>query len=171
MIVHTQFIRFLRYKQNRLVNVIIYKNLILQNLTYTPILVFTLLEIWVQNPGLYIGYIGCYGLLFTRFFMQFHDAAHSLFINLFRYLCIVKADYLSEHNIQPRVSLLYHSSEIRGLCLMKCSNKMLQNLPNFWNKKIQEVFFISYYFILFLRLIVYTVRTSLVRPLLVRILI
>ena len=131
IIVHTQLIRFLRYKQNRLVNVIIYKNLTLQNLTYPPLLVFTLLEIWVHNPGLYIGYIGCYGFLFTRNFMFFHDAAHSLFINFFRYLCIVKADCLSEHNIQPRVSLSYHSSEIRGLCLMKCSSEMLQNLLYF----------------------------------------
>ena len=118
IIVHTQLIKFLRYKQNRLVNVIIYKNVTLQNLAYPPLLVYILLEIWVDNPGIYIGYIGCYGLFFTRFFIFFHDAAHSLFINFFRYLCIVKADFLRDHNIQPRVSLSYHSSEMRGLCLM-----------------------------------------------------
>ena len=33
------------------------------------------------------------------------------------------------------------SSEIRGLCLMKCSCEMLQNLPYFWNMKIYVVFF------------------------------
>ena len=40
-----------------------------------------------------------------------------------------------------------HSSEIRGLCLMKLSNEMLQNLPYFWNMKTQVVSFISCYFI------------------------
>ena len=33
-----------------------------------------------------------------------------------------------------------YSSEIRGLCLMKLSSEMLQNLPSFWNKNIQIVF-------------------------------
>ena len=36
----------------------------------------------------------------------------------------------------------FHSSEIiRGLCLMKLSRQILQNLPYFWNKKTQKVFF------------------------------
>ena len=34
-----------------------------------------------------------------------------------------------------------HSSELRGLCLMKCSSKTLQNLPYFWNMKTHLVFF------------------------------
>ena len=43
-----------------------------------------------------------------------------------------------------------HSSEIRGLCLMKCSSGMLQNLPYFWNMKTHIViFFISCYLIFF----------------------
>ena len=34
-----------------------------------------------------------------------------------------------------------HSSEIWGLCLMKCSSEMLQNLAYFWNKKTQLVLY------------------------------
>ena len=35
------------------------------------------------------------------------------------------------------INVSVHSSEKRVLCLMKCSSKMLQNLPyfNFWNTK------------------------------------
>ena len=33
-----------------------------------------------------------------------------------------------------------HSSEIRGLCLMKWPSKTLQNLPHFWNMKTRRVF-------------------------------
>ena len=38
-----------------------------------------------------------------------------------------------------------HSSEIRGLCLMKLSSEELQNLPYFWNKKTQIVFVFSFF--------------------------
>ena len=34
---------------------------------------------------------------------------------------------------------------IRGLCLMKLSSETLQNLPYFWNKKTQNVFFIFHF--------------------------
>ena len=32
-------------------------------------------------------------------------------------------------------------SEIRSLCLMKCTIEMLQNMPYFWNTKAHEVIF------------------------------
>ena len=34
----------------------------------------------------------------------------------------------------------YHSSEIRGLCLMKWPGETLQNLSYFWNTKTNAVF-------------------------------
>ena len=33
-----------------------------------------------------------------------------------------------------------HSSEIRGLCLMKWPNELLQNLPYFWKSKMNVGF-------------------------------
>ena len=42
-----------------------------------------------------------------------------------------------------------HSSKIRGLCLMKCSSEMLQNLPYFWNTKTHVVFFIFHFVLLY----------------------
>ena len=45
-------------------------------------------------------------------------------------------------------SLIYHSSEIRDLCLMKWPSEMLQNLQYFWNTKTYVVFFILCYFII-----------------------
>ena len=33
------------------------------------------------------------------------------------------------------IKYVHHSSEMRGLCLMKCSSETLQNLPYFWNTK------------------------------------
>ena len=43
----------------------------------------------------------------------------------------------------------YHSSEIRGLCFMKCSSQMLQNLPYFWSMKTHIVFFVFHFMLLY----------------------
>ena len=49
--------------------------------------------------------------------------------------------YSAHHHVhefwkkQFQIKLLSHSSEIRGLCLMKWPSKMLQNLSCFWNTK------------------------------------
>ena len=108
IIVHKQLISFLKRKNKRKVNRIIYKNLILQNLIYPPLLCYFLLDIWVQNPSRYIGEYGCYGVFYVGLFIVNHDRAHSLFINLFRYICIVKDKSLKNVNIQPKVS--FHPS-------------------------------------------------------------
>ena len=46
--------------------------------------------------------------------------------------------------------IMSHSSEIRSLCLMKCSSEMIQNLPQFWNMKTHVVSFIFYFVIYFI---------------------
>ena len=56
-----------------------------------------------------------------------------------------------------------HSSKLRGLCLMECSNEMIRYLPYFWNKKTNIDFF-SFFATLFSPImnvmIVYEKRTS-----------
>ena len=44
---------------------------------------------------------------------------------------------------------MFNSSEIRGLCLRKCSIETLQNLPYFWKKKTHVVFFIFHFVLLY----------------------
>ena len=39
----------------------------------------------------------------------------------------------------------FHSSEIRGLCLMKWPSKCLNNLPYFWNMNIHIFYFVLYF--------------------------
>ena len=58
------------------------------------------------------------------------------------------SDHIHQHGDDP---LGKHSSEIRGLCLMKWPSERLQNLPNFWNTKTFGIFsfFIPCYFIIF----------------------
>ena len=105
IIVQKQLISFLKCNQKRFVNQIIYNNLILQNIFYPPLLLITLYDLWEYNLGQYIGICGCYGVIYAGLFIVNYDRAHSLFINLFRYICIVKEESLRENNILPKVSL------------------------------------------------------------------
>ena len=112
--VQKQLITFLRYMKNRPVNQIIYKNLVLQNLFYPLLLVYSLFDIWDNKPGHLIGELGCVFCMYAGLFIVNHDRAHSLFINLFRYICIVKEESMRESQILPKVSkvnfLLWHTS-------------------------------------------------------------
>ena len=49
-----------------------------------------------------------------------------------------KIDYDTKIHLHKKIvrKATLHSSEIRGLCLMKCSSETIQNLPYFWNTKI-----------------------------------
>ena len=104
IVIQKQLITFLKFKKKRPVNQIIYKNLILQNIFLPPLLCYLLAEIWNYHPGLYIGEYGCYGFFFAGTFIVNHDSSHSFFINLFRYICIVKKENLKENEILPKVS-------------------------------------------------------------------
>ena len=46
--------------------------------------------------------------------------------------------------------LLTHSSEIRGLCLMKCPSEILENLPYIYHNKSHVVFFVFHFMQLYL---------------------
>ena len=107
VIIQKQLISFLKYKSNRPVNKIIYKNLIFQNLFIPPQLCYCLIMIWIHNPSRYISKYGCYGFLYAGHFIVHHERAHSLFVNLFRYICIVKQEDLQKNNIQPKVGHSY----------------------------------------------------------------
>ena len=109
MIVQRQLILFLKCNQKRFVNQIIYNNLILQNIFYPPLLFITLFDLWECNLDQYIGLWGCYGygVIYAGLFIVNYDRAHSLFINLFRYICIVKEESLRENQILPKVSLIF----------------------------------------------------------------
>ena len=106
IIVQKQLIKFLQYMKTRPVNQIIYKNLILQNLFYPPLLVYTLFDIWDYKLGHLFGEVGCGLYIYAGLFINHHDRAHSFFINLFRYICIVKEESMRQNEILPKVSML-----------------------------------------------------------------
>ena len=100
-----QLISFLKSKNKRLINKIIYINLILKNILVPPILFFSILAIWIHNPSQFIGgKFGCYVIMFAINICISIDRSHSFFTNMFRYICIVQDGKLKKYNIQPKVS-------------------------------------------------------------------
>ena len=104
IIVQKQLILFLKYKKKRPVNQIIYKNLIVQNIVIPPVLCCSLAMTWNYYPGQYFGEFACYGFNSVRTFIFNHDRSLSLFLNIFRYICIVKEESLRTNGVLPKVS-------------------------------------------------------------------
>ena len=103
--VQLQLYSFLKTRNKRLVNKIILSNVLVQNITYSTILCYLLLLIWVQDPSYYISDYGCYGFSIILQFSGFFDRSVSFFVNLFRYICIVHDESLKKYDIHPKVSL------------------------------------------------------------------
>ena len=53
---------------------------------------------------------------------------------------LIDGKRISDQAVSWIIQLHTHSSEKRGLCLMKCSSEILQNLPYFWNTKTNAFF-------------------------------
>ena len=71
-------------------------------------------------------------LMLWRDIFSFHNHKNYIIylVEIWRKVDVCKGKYLlyTQYN-----GIAYHSSEIRGLCLMKWPCKTLQNLPYFWN--------------------------------------
>ena len=105
IITQKKLISYLKSKNRRLMNKIIYVNLILKNILVPPIMFFSLLAIWIQNPSQYIGgNYGCYVIMFAINICMTFDRSHSFFTNMFRYICIVNDEKLKKYNILPKVN-------------------------------------------------------------------
>ena len=115
IIVQKQLISFLKYKKKRPVNQIIYTNLILSNTFVPPNLCFILAMTQNLYPGRYMGEFVCYGFFSIGAFIVYHDRSRSLFLNIFRYLCIVKEKTLRTNEVLPKVSNNTHQNNILAL--------------------------------------------------------
>ena len=98
---------FLKNRSKRFINKIILTNFYIQNITTPILLCYFLLRLWTYNPSQYISKDGCYVISFILQYNLMIDRSTSLFINLFRYICIVHDDFLKKFDIHPKVSTSY----------------------------------------------------------------
>jgi hypothetical protein len=66
-------------------------------------LLFFNLLIWAKIQKDYVTELGCYIGPYMYYFMASYAGIHSFFIALFRYICILHPDRLSNLNISPEV--------------------------------------------------------------------
>ena len=67
--------------------------------------------------------------------LQFFSQADSTYVQTHTKTYISFLTSWGHAHLKTPLGVSQHSSEIRGLCLMKCSSETLQNLPYFLNSK------------------------------------
>lgn len=95
---------FLKRKSGRPVNRLIQFHCFIQNVTIPPALFYTLLNAWVEIPSQYLPSAYCCHLfIFDMVLVLTFIQSFSLFMSLYRYMCIVQGDFMARHNISPKV--------------------------------------------------------------------
>ena len=129
VVTQRQLISYLKSKNKRLINKIIYVNLILKNILVPPIIFFSILAIWIHNKSQFIGgKYGCYVIMFAINICISIDRSHSFFTNMFRYICIVQDEKLKKYNIQPKVSYcqgFIHNSRSNHMVIIFQNNLLI----------------------------------------------
>ena len=102
--VQNKLYSFLKSRDERPVNKIIFSNVNVQNITSPILLIYFLATIWTEDLSYYISDYGCYGIHLMFLFNIILDRSMSSSVNFFRYICIVHDDILQKHNIHPKAS-------------------------------------------------------------------
>ena len=103
LFVQKQIYLFLKTKNERLVNKIIFSQLIVSNICFPIWLIQIVLLICINDLSQYITDCGCYIVNYLLNFNVTFMFAHSFYTNLFRYICIVHDDDLIIFGISPKV--------------------------------------------------------------------
>ena len=106
LFVQKQIYLFLKTKNERLVNKIIFSQLIVSNICFPIWLIQIVLIICINDVSQYITDCGCYIINYLLNFNVTFMLAHSFYTNLFRYICIVHDDDLIKSGISPKVKEL-----------------------------------------------------------------
>ena len=95
---------------------------------HLPIIIILLfpIVIWSDVPKNYVSELGCYFGAFFTFFLAPYTNIHSFFIALFRYVCIIHPEKLSNQNISPEVSTYtFFKKSIETLHYFLCICKLV----------------------------------------------
>ena len=112
LFVQKQIYLFLKTKNERLVNKIIFSQLIVSNICFPIWLIQIVLLICINDLSQYITDCGCYMINYLLNFNVTFMLAHSFYTNLFRYICIVHDDDLITFGISPKVRTLKKSYKL-----------------------------------------------------------
>ena len=103
-VIKRRLFKFLRRPNKRLLDQIVDFQMSVESIVVVLTLLFYLPLIWAKIPKDYVTELGCYIGPFIFTFIAAYAGIHSFFITIFRYICIIHPNRLSQLNISPEVN-------------------------------------------------------------------
>ena len=103
LFINRRLFKFLRRPNRRYLDQMIHFQISVQIAAVVLSFLFFNTVIWAKIPKFFVTELGCYIGPYIFYFVATYMGAHSFFIALFRYICIVHPDRLSNLNISPEV--------------------------------------------------------------------
>ena len=106
-VINKRLFKFLRRPNKRFLDQIVHFQLSVTMILDVIIFLYFNIFLWAKVPKYYVTELGCYIGTYIYTFMAPYLAIHSFFIALFRYICIIHPNRLSNLNISPEVKYFF----------------------------------------------------------------
>ena len=109
IVINRKLFIFLRRPNRRILDQIIDFQYKINHVFAVLAIIFFNFIIWTKVAKPYVTEVGCYVGSYIFYFLAPYGNAHSFFISLFRYICIIHPDKLSGLGLSPEVRKFYLS--------------------------------------------------------------
>ena len=103
-VINKRLFKFFRRPNRRFLDQIVHFQMSVMIIVVVPALLYFNTLIWAKVPKHYLTELGCYIGPYIFTFMAAYAGIHSFFIAIFRYICIIHPNRLSQLNISPEVN-------------------------------------------------------------------
>ena len=103
LVVNRRLFKFFRRPNRRFLDQMIHFQISVQSIAVVITFLFFNTVIWAKVPKFFVTELGCYIGPYIFNFIAPYMGTHSFFIALFRYICIIHPNKLSDLNISPEV--------------------------------------------------------------------
>ena len=79
---------------------------VLLSILMGPITSYLSLVYWMYPLNEFLGYTGCYAVIYGRNIWNFIAQLHSFFMAIFRYTCLFHGNFLLRYNLTPNVNMI-----------------------------------------------------------------
>ena len=104
IVINKRLFKFFRRPNRRFLDQIVHFQMSVMIIVVVPALLYFNTLIWAKVPKYYMTELGCYIGPYIFTFMAAYTGIHSFFIAIFRYICIIHPNRLSQLNISPEVN-------------------------------------------------------------------
>ena len=102
-VIQRRLFMFLRRPNRRFIDRIVDFQLSVNYYVVIFCMIFYTIFTWTETTKDYISEVGCYLGVYAFYFLGPYAGIHTFFISIFRYICIIHPDKLSDQNLTPEV--------------------------------------------------------------------